>query len=694
MKRYFSHRLRKLSSNSLISYKSLLTLLTAFLLLSFLAPTSITSVNKFYYNGGGTGVADLNAWGNNPDGTGSHPSNFTTDSSVFVFSGNNGTNSVTAPSTWSIKGVGSKIYVAGGVNLTITSDGLAFATTIDVGASGILTLQGTGNVNLGDLNANSTVVFDGNSTLTIPPSSYGNIASTNDASGTRILSFGSTINIGGSFSPGNATYFDSSTILFNGTVVQHIPMHNYYNLNIGNLAGCYVDNGYVVNTNNNLSIIPVYIVAPYDLVYYPSAVSIAQGTAGQSVVPNILNGGATLNYTISGNPTLPSGVKIDSTTGVISWNASVTSGTYNLIVTATNIAGSVSVPFTLSVVASVVAPSGLSYTPSVTSVYHAVAGNSVVPVINNGGAAVTYSMTGAPIGVTINATTGVISWLNSVNIGAYTLTVTATNSAGSTNTTYTLSVKLNPDDFLVPHFSAVTKVSTTYSSTGSYHQVDVYTPTGDANTQRPAVMFLHGGGFQTSGTNTESYVVSFCTYLAKCGYVAFAPNYNEGGGHTLAQNLLAVKDADLCMNWIRNTTTATTYGYNPNYLFCGGGSAGAHLVCNFCFWDGSANYNGYVVNLQKIIAFADCWGSSPDADRLYNYASLNANSLPVFIVQGSADQTVPVSTSITLNNYLNTAGAYHDFWEITGETHGCPNHIAAISDTMAHFFNRAWKRLP
>ena len=249
---------------------------------------------------------------------------------------------------------------------------------------------------------------------------------------------------------------------------------------------------------------------------------------------------------------------------------------------------------------------------------------------------------------------------------------------------------INPDNFLTPIFSSVTVTSNVaYGPTNSdFHLVDVYRPTGDTNTNRPAVMFFHGGGFRVGNTKTQSYVVAICTYLAKCGYVAFAPNYNVGGGHTYAQNLAAVKDADLCLNWIR--ANGATYGYNPNYLFEGGGSAGAHLSCNFMFSDNSPNYGGYVVNLSNVIAFADCWGSSPDADRLYNYSSLNSKSMPCYIVQGDADTTVPVQESITLNNYLTAARAKVQFWEIPGETHGCPNHIPQISDQIARFFNSAW----
>jgi acetyl esterase/lipase len=300
-------------------------------------------------------------------------------------------------------------------------------------------------------------------------------------------------------------------------------------------------------------------------------------------------------------------------------------------------------------------------------------------------------------------TTNAISNAAALSVSPSTANIGLVTGASSiclgNTTTYTCSSggsvvvdNINPDNFLVPKFSNVTVTSNVaYAApNGSFHLVDVYQPTGDTTTKRPAVMFLHGGGFRVGNDKSQSYVVSFCTYLAKCGYVAFAPNYNVGGGHTFAQNLAAVKDADLCMNWIR--ANGATYKYDANYLFEGGGSAGAHLSCNWMLSDNGLNYQGYVVNLDNIIAFANCWGSSPDADRLYNYNSLNNQSMPVFIVQGSADQTVPIQESRTLNNYLSAAGAYVNFWEIPGETHGCSGHIGAISDTMARFFNRAWKR--
>ena len=346
------------------------------------------------------------------------------------------------------------------------------------------------------------------------------------------------------------------------------------------------------------------------------------------------------------------------------------------------------------------APSNLVFSQSSGIAYRGVGQNSVAPSINDGGATVSYSLVNPPAGVSINGNTGQISWASTLGVGTYVLNILATNIVGSTNGTYNLNVVLNPDDYLIPKYTSASTSNLTYtgalSTANSANLVDVYYPAGDTNTQRPVFMFMHGGGFSTSNDKTQSYVVAFCKYMATCGYIAFAPNYNVGGGHTLTQNLKSCKDMDACLNSIRNNTinfpTSGNYKHSNDYLFVGGGSAGGHLSCNFVFADGGSNYGGFTPNLNNVIAEIDGWGSSPTSDRLYNFANLNSNSMPTFLVQGTSDQTVPVQNSIDLDIALTAAGSYHNFWKIAGETHGCPNHIAAISDSIAHFNNRAWKR--
>jgi hypothetical protein len=72
------------------------------------------------------------------------------------------------------------------------------------------------------------------------------------------------------------------------------------------------------------------------------------------------------------------------------------------------------------------------------------AGNSVAPDVDDGDSPITsYALVSAPAGISINASTGVISVAGTTNVGTYTLSVIATNGVGSTtfNNVYTVTVQ-------------------------------------------------------------------------------------------------------------------------------------------------------------------------------------------------------------------------------------------------------------
>ncbi len=89
----------------------------------------------------------------------------------------------------------------------------------------------------------------------------------------------------------------------------------------------------------------------------------------------------------------------------------------------------------------IVPPSNLNYSASAT-VCQGTAGNSVTPTVTASGT-VTYSISGNPTGITINSTTGVISWTNAVAAAVYTMTVTASNTYAP-NATFTYTLTVNP----------------------------------------------------------------------------------------------------------------------------------------------------------------------------------------------------------------------------------------------------------
>jgi gliding motility-associated-like protein len=241
------------------------------------------------------------------------------------------------------------------------------------------------------------------------------------------------------------------TYTLNGTVPSDITINSA--TGVINYAATLAVGTYpltVVATNNagNTSsayTITVNATVPSALAYTPALSTTNLGSAGLSIAPAINNGGATITYSLSG--TVPAGITIDPASGIISFDNTLTVGTYPLTITATNIIGSTTASYTITV--NPVAPSALVYTPASLTGERTSAGNSVSPTINSGGAVVTYSLSGTvPSGVTIDPSTGVISYDNTLPVSSYALTVNAANSAGNTTTTFNITINPSSNNSL------------------------------------------------------------------------------------------------------------------------------------------------------------------------------------------------------------------------------------------------------
>lgn len=181
------------------------------------------------------------------------------------------------------------------------------------------------------------------------------------------------------------------------------------------------------------------ISTPTNLVYTPASATSINGTAGSSVAPTINLGTGSLTYAIISS--VVEGISIDSSTGVISWTSTVAPGSYDIFITATNKAGMAAASYKLIVNSSISAPTAFVYSPGSSTVIKGTAGSSGIPSINSGGSAVTYTITGTlPAGVTINSSTGEISWSNTVAAGTYALAVKAANAMGAATASYTLTI--------------------------------------------------------------------------------------------------------------------------------------------------------------------------------------------------------------------------------------------------------------
>ena len=187
------------------------------------------------------------------------------------------------------------------------------------------------------------------------------------------------------------------------------------------------------------------IGAPPIVAVNPSAQSVVAGSAMTPVVPTNTGGGnPTWSVTAVGR-TLPTWIVVDTATGTLSGTppSSETPTAIVFTISAINVDGTSSATLTLNVMGAPV----ISYSPATVSVAHGTplpSGNSAIKPVNTGGAAASYTCattTGGacplPTGVQFSTSTGIFSGTPSITLGASstTFSVTATNSAGTSNAT-------------------------------------------------------------------------------------------------------------------------------------------------------------------------------------------------------------------------------------------------------------------
>jgi len=170
------------------------------------------------------------------------------------------------------------------------------------------------------------------------------------------------------------------------------------------------------------------------------------------------------------------------------------------------------------------APVALSYTPSTLTLVYGTAGNSVAPDVDDGGSSITsYSVSSSPstLGISINSS-GVISVAGTVDVGTYTLSVTAQNGVGSTTFNNVYIVTVQPFDV-----SSVVYNNTTTSVGAAVSFLP--TPTVPAS----GVSFLASGLGDltinpTTGAITGSAFTSETVYQATVTVISSSSNTTGG----------------------------------------------------------------------------------------------------------------------------------------------------------------------
>ena len=301
----------------------------------------------------------------------------------------------------------------------------------------------------------STGVISGTPTATSPETPY-LITATNSGGSTSFAVFITVIDV----APATLSYNTPNVYVVNTSAVNLTPTFTGLNLAFSvspNLpAGLNLDgatgvisgtptaisattNYTVTATNSGGSVtfvvsITVNDIAPLALSYETPNIY----TVNTSVV-NLAPTVSASNLTFTVSPSLPLGLVIDATTGIISGTPSTVSATTMYTVTATNSGGSIT--FDVMITVNDMAPIALSYnTPNVFTANVSLV--NLTPVVI--GNVTTYSVVPAlPAGLSLDASTGIISGTPTTvtPIGSY--MVTATNSGG----TFSFEVVITVNDF-------------------------------------------------------------------------------------------------------------------------------------------------------------------------------------------------------------------------------------------------------
>lgn len=261
-------------------------------------------------------------------------------------------------------------------------------------------------------------------------------------------------------------------------------------------------------------------------------------------------------------------------------------------------------------------------------------------------------------------------------------------------------------------FSSVTKNTVTYSDVypDPSHEMDIYTPDGDTETNRPLIIFIHGGTFIT-GDKGDSDCVDFCETFAKMGYVTASVNYRIADPIPFFTQesiqydavLKAVADVKGAIRYFRyDYATINSYNIDTNTIFVGGSSAGAITAIHLAYIDnisdlssasttidlqslannnggidGDVGYSLYSSEVSGVISFAGGihdvnWMDGDDEplvsihgdnDGTVDYNCYQAAGGTIDLILCGSGEMHPQANAVNIiNNHLLLPGSDHDWF--------------------------------
>jgi len=226
--------------------------------------------------------------------------------------------------------------------------------------------------------------------------------------------------------------------------------------------------------------------------------------------------------------------------------------------------------------------------------------------------------------------------------------------------------------------------------------LDVYHPPEGVTPKRTAIIHLFGGGFFV-GNKNAGYILNDARALGRLGYTNISATYRlQSQGSWPAQ----IHDTKAAIRWTR--ANADRLGIDADKIAVAGYSAGGMLALMAAGTNGMEEFEGDGGNAGVSSDVQACIGvyplaSAQTARGLFpegqatpeNIAAASPTSYisekfaPTIFIHGTADNTVPVSSSIDFFNKLHALGVPTALTLIQGADHAFDNNAFDAIELMA-----------
>jgi acetyl esterase/lipase len=212
-------------------------------------------------------------------------------------------------------------------------------------------------------------------------------------------------------------------------------------------------------------------------------------------------------------------------------------------------------------------------------------------------------------------------------------------------------------------------------------QLDLYRPAGDDEPHRPAIVWMHGGGF--AGGDRGSSIVPFPESMAKSGYVVASIDYDTTAsppcvaephlrGDCRAALDAAIADAQEAVRWLKRNAGA--YRIDPDRVAIAGESAGGMTAAG--------------VGTRAVDAASSVRAWISISGGIDGGEGVDATDAPGLLFANTEDPYVPFAWSADTDAALRRAGVPVRFVAIDGVGHVPADHVDQFIAESRDFLRR------